>query len=302
MKRLPAKKLPNIVITIPAYNEERSIGKVILGIKMVMDASSYKNNYNILVLNDGSSDGTVDVAKQKGAIVVSNNKNSGLAVTFKREMEECLKMKADVIVHTDADGQYPSSYIPTMIRMVESGYDLVLGSRFSKGQYSGSLMKRLGNIAFAKVFSGLLKIRLSDTTTGFRAFTSDVAKLQLINSFTYTQEQIIRAGKANMKIKEIHIKTNRTRPSRLFKNPFDYALKAWINILRIYRDFEPLMFFGRIGLFFVFMGLLLGVYIVYTEITTGRVGGVPRVVLSMLLILIGVQIGLFGFLADMQRR
>ncbi len=296
------KKHSKIVITIPAYNEEKPIGKVICGIKTIMDASNYRNQYKILVLNDGSVDKTLEIAKHNGAIVVSNNKNSGLAVTFKREMEECLRLNADIIVHTDADGQYPSSYIPAMVRIVESGYDLVLGSRFRKGHYSGSLMKRLGNIAFAKVFSGLLNIRLSDTTTGFRAFTADVARLQLINSFTYTQEQIIRAGKANMKIREIPIKTNKTRPSRLFKNPFDYALKAWINILRIYRDFEPLLFFGRIGLFFVAMGLLLGGYIVYTEITTGRVGGVPRVVLSMLLILIGVQIGLFGFLADMQRK
>ena len=105
------------------------------------------------------------------------------------------------------------------------------------------MLKKIGNVAFARVFSGLLRTRITDTTTGFRAFTKEVAKLSLINKFTYTQEQLIRASKANMRIAEIAIRTNRTRKSRLFKNSLDYAVKAWINILRIYRDFEPLKFF-----------------------------------------------------------
>jgi hypothetical protein len=244
----------------------------------------------------------VEVAKEAGAIVVSNKRNLGLAETFKREMDECMRLKADIIVHTDADGQYPSFYIPEMIKKVEQGYDLVLGSRFVKGSYRGSLMKKLGNKAFAKVFSGLLRSRITDTTTGFRAFTIEVAKLPLINSFTYTQEQLIRAGKAGMAVAEIPIKTRRTRKSRLFKNSFDYAIKAWINIFRIYRDFEPLKFFGRIGMFFILAGFILGVFILHRILTIGNSGGIPRVILSMLLILAGVQIGLFGFLADMYRR
>ena len=287
-----------IVISIPAFNEEKTLGKVINEIKGVMKLYDYQ----VLVLDDGSDDKTVEVAKKNGAVVVSNKRNLGLAETFKREMTECLKLKADIIVHTDADGQYPSSYIPLMIKKVQTGNDLVLGSRFKKGSYSGSLMKRLGNIAFAKVFSKLLKTRIYDTTTGFRAFNSEVAKLPLINDFTYTQEQIIRAGKANMKIGEVFIQTNKTRPSRLFKNSFDYAAKAWINILRIYRDFAPLKFFGRIGFLFIGSGFILGLFIMYHISAFGTAGGIPRVILSMLLILVGVQIWLFGFLADMNKK
>ncbi|MDD5086385.1 MAG: hypothetical protein PHV16_01405 [Candidatus Nanoarchaeia archaeon] len=190
-----------------------------------------------------------------------------------------------------------------MIKKVEEGYDLVLGSRFGKGSYGNdSLMKKMGNRAFARVFSKLLNAKLNDTTTGFRAFTREVAQLPLINTFTYTQEQLIRAGKEKMKIGEIPIKTNPTRPSRLFKNPFDYALKAWINILRIYRDFEPLKFFGRIGLWFIFAGFIIGLFILYHIIVFGNAGGIPRVILSMLFIMVGVQILLFGFLADMNRK
>jgi glycosyltransferase involved in cell wall biosynthesis len=293
-------KCMEIVITIPAYNEEKTISVVIKHIKKVMDFNKY--NYKILVLDDGSKDSTAEVAKNEGVIVVSNKRNLGLAETFKNEMKECLKLNADVIVHTDADGQYPAEYIPHMIKKIEKGYDLVLGCRFGKGKYSGSLMKKMGNIAFSRVFSRMLKTKITDTTTGFRAFTPEVAKLPLINNFTYTQEQLIRAGKGRMKVGEIPIHTNKTRPSKLFNNSLDYALKAWINIFRIYRDFEPLRFFGRIGALFILIGFLLGLLIIYNIIVNGGAGGVPRVILSMLLILVGIQIGLFGFLADIGKR
>ncbi len=289
-----------LIISIPAYNEEKTLPKVIKEIKEVMNSTEY--DYLIHVRDDGSKDRTSDIAKKAGAIVTKNKRNLGLAETFKKEMEECIKLNADIIIHTDADGQYPAKYIPIMIKKIEEGNDIILGSRFGKGNYSGSIMKKIGNIAFAKVFSSLLKTKITDTTTGFRAFTSDVAKLPLINSFTYTQEQLIRAGKSNMKVTEIPITTRKTRESRLFKNPLDYAIKAWINIFRIYRDYEPLKFFGRIGLIFILAGAILGLYILYCVLNTGSAGGIPRVILSMLLIIVGIQIGLFGFLADMQRK
>lgn len=289
-----------VIITIPAYNEENTLGRIIQEIRQVMDQSKY--SYRILVVDDGSADKTAEIARKQGAKVVSNKRNLGLAETFKKEMEECLKLKPSIIVHTDADGQYPAFYIPQMLRKIEQGYDLVLGSRFGKGEYRGSFMKKAGNVAFARVFSSLLKTRITDSTTGFRAFTPDVAALPLINSFTYTQEQLIRAGKKRMRIGEVPIKARKTRPSKLFRSSFDYAVKAWLNILRIYRDFEPLKFFGKIGLFFVLLGVLLGLFILYRIVTVGGAGGVPRVIFAMLLILVGIQIGLFGFLADMQRK
>jgi len=289
-----------VIVTIPAFNEEKTIVQVISEIKRVMDKTKY--DFKVLVVDDGSSDNTAVLAKKAGAIVVSNKRNLGLAETFKREMRECLKLKPDVIVHSDADGQYPAFYIPLLIKKVEMGFDLVLGSRFGKGCYSGSLFKDLGNRAFAKVFSGLLKTKISDSTTGFRAFTKDVAELPLINSFTYTQEQLIRAGKLKFRIGEVPIRTRKTRKSRLFKSPFDYAFKAWLNIFRIYRDFAPLRFFGRIGFVFIFLGFLLGFFIVSRILILGDAGGIPRVVLSMLLIVSGIQILLFGFLADMLRK
>jgi glycosyltransferase involved in cell wall biosynthesis len=288
----------NVVISIPAWNEEKTLPKVLKEIKTVMAKSNYK--YQILVVDDGSKDKTSQVAKKAGAVVVKK-RHSGLLETFKREMEECLKMKVDVVVHTDADGQYPAKHILDLLKEIDNGYDLVLGSRFAGEIESMPIMKWLGNVAFAKVFTRLCKTKITDSTTGFRAFTRDVIEgIEYNTSFTYTQEQLIKASRMNFKIKEIPISARKTRESRLMKGAFDYAMKAWINIFRIYRDFSPLAFFGKIGLVFLTVGLLIGLYSVYTLLLTGNVGGIPRVVLSTLLIMTGVQVILFGFLADMK--
>lgn len=290
-----------VVITIPAYNEERTLPKVVEEIRFFMDQTNY--NYKILILNDGSKDRTEKVAKDLRCITISNRKNMGLAETFRAEMRECLKLNADIIVHTDADGQYHSKHIPELIKKVESGYDLVLGSRFRGRIQSMPLLKRIGNIAFSEVLSSLTKVKITDSTTGFRAFTKEIASdINYINTFTYTQEQIIKASKQGFKIAEIPIIARKTRSSRLFKSPFEYAIKAWINIFRIYRDYQPLAFFGRIGGIFLFLGLSMGTWLAYRYISLGYVGKIPSTILSMLLILIGIQIVLFGFLADMIKK
>lgn len=224
---------PKIIITIPAYNEENHIGKVIKKIKEVMEKTSY--DYKILVVDDGSTDETKNVAARNGVYVVSNERNLGLAETFCREMDLCLRMNADIIVHTDADGQYPAEYIPLLIKKIENGYDLVIGSRFNGGEYSGPLGKKIGNILFAKIFSLFLGKKVSDTTSGFRAFKPEIANFPMVSDFTYTQEQLIRAGKAYFKIGEIPIQTNGTRSSRLFNNIFDYAIRAIKTFYRIYK-------------------------------------------------------------------
>tara|TARA_Y100000310_G_C20700067_1_gene828943 strand:- start:4678 stop:5559 length:882 start_codon:yes stop_codon:yes gene_type:complete len=286
-----------IIITIPAYNEEHTIGPVIKEIKQVMDTTSY--NYQIQVINDGSQDNTIEVAKNAGANVYSFNRNKGLAEAFKFEMEKCLENKADIIVHTDADGQYHPKHIPELVRKVEAGYDLVLGSRFKGGLEYMSFMKKLGNKLFATLFSKILKTNITDTTTGFRAFTPDVAReIKLINTFTYTQEQLIKASFQRFKITEIPIVSRKTRESRLFKNPLEYALRAWMNILRIYRDYKPLKFFGGIGLFFFSIGFVIGFILLLKFIRLGVIERVPTLILGVLFMLIGIQMILFGFLAD----
>lgn len=290
---------PKIVITIPAYNEERDIVKTIREIKEVM-----KNyNYKILVIDDGSKDKTKELAKKEGAIVFSHSSNRGLAETFRTEMKKCVDLKADIIIHTDADGQYFAEDIPRLIKKVEEGYDLVLGSRFGGVIKHMPFLKRFGNKAFAITFRHLTKTKLTDTTTGFRAFTRKIAEdIDYINKFTYTQEQIIKAAKQKFKITEILINTRETRPSRLFKSPFEYAVKAWINIFRIYRDYDPLKFFGIIGLLFFSFGFIIALFFLYLHLFGGGIKGHTGLLfLMLLLITMGIQIILFGFLADMKK-
>jgi len=291
-----------IVVTIPAYNEERTIGKVIRDIRAVMDL--YRYNYNVLVIDDGSRDKTAIEAKNAGAIVYSHPRNYGLAETFRSEIEKCLELNADIIVHTDADGQYLAEEIPQLIEEVKKGNDLVLGSRFKGKIESMPMVKRFGNLAFSKVISQVTRTKISDSQTGFRAFTREVAKnIRLSSTHTYTQEQIIRAVKQKFKIKEVPVYfAKRHGKSRLMRNPLEYAVKAWINILRIYRDYEPLKFFGLFGFMFFAVGFLLGLYVLYVFLTTGIVGRIPTVMLSVLLMSIGVQIWLFGFFADMSKK
>jgi len=221
-----------IVITIPAYNEEESIGAIINEIKRVMKKTNYL--YQIMILDDGSVDKTEEITKDNGVLFFSNGCNRGLAYTFKKEMEICCDLGADIIVHIDADGQYPPKYIPEMIESVLDGNDLVLGSRFGMGVYQGSIGKKLGNIFFAKVFSLLLRKSIHDTTTGFRAFTKEIAQLPIESKFTYTQEQLIRTIRSKRSIKEIPIVARNTRKSRLFSNIFKYFYRAAITILKIF--------------------------------------------------------------------
>src|SRR3989338_1688478 len=295
--------MTNVIVTIPAYNEENSLGQDLQDIRANL-GKRYK--YKILVVDDGSTDGTAQIAKQNGAIVISHPRNYGLAETFKTEISECLKHKPDVIVHTDADGQYPAEYIPVLIEKVLEGNHLVLGSRFKQSKHADSIVKDLTNRIFAAALSSMTKYKITDSTTGFRAFTKDIANLGIISNHTYTQEQIIRAARSRLKIAEVPIAARKTRQSRLMKSyplfhPIEYAVKAWINIFRIYRDYEPLKFFGYFGSGAMTTGLLLGLWLFAIYFNTGRVGHPNTAILSMLLIISGLQIFLFGFLADMQR-
>lgn len=291
-----------IAVTIPAYNEAKSIGKLVKEIKSVMSSGKY--NYSILVADDGSTDKTAETAKKSGAIVYSHPKNYGLAETFKTEIKKCLELKADVIVHIDADGQYSPKEIPKLLNGVRNGYDLVLGSRFKGEIEHMPLIKKMGNIAFSKIVSGITDMHISDAQTGFRAFTRKVAEsVPITSNHTYTQEQIIRAVKQKFRIKEVPIYfAKRDGKSRLISNPFGYASRASINIIRTYRDFEPLKFFGIIGSLIFLVGVLLGLYLVYFQFFgEGAFRHLGLMMFDILVLSIGLQIIIFGFLADMSK-
>lgn len=291
-----------IVITIPAYNEEDQIGQTLKDIDEVMLNS--KEKYLIQVIDDGSTDRTAEIAEKYATIVKKHPRNLGLAETFRSEMYYALKQDPEIIVHTDADGQYKAAEIPKLIKKVREGYDLVLGSRFAGTIESMPWLKKFGNKAFSKVLSNISKEKITDGQTGFRAFTPEVAKLPLRSSHTYTQEQILRVAKNKFKIIEVPIyfaKRYGDSSSRLIKNPLEYAAKAWLNILRTYRDHEPLKFFGSIGLVLAGVGFLLSTQIIYIFLFQGFnlvKTKTPTIILIAMLMLSGLQVLLFGFLAD----
>lgn len=291
-----------IVVTIPAFNEAKSIGKLISDIKTVMNSGRY--DYKVLVVDDGSKDKTTEIAKKSGAITYSHPKNYGLAETFKTEIKKCLELKADIIIHIDADHQYLPKEIPKLIKEIKNGNDLVLGSRFKGKIESMPFIKRVGNTAFSKVVSQISKIKISDAQTGFRAFTKEVAKnVPIISNHTYTQEQVIRSVKQKFRIKEVPIYfAKRNGKSKLIRNPLEYAAKAWINIFRIYRDYEPLKFFGFFGSLFFLLGFIIGIYLIFLHFTSGIVGHFALIMFDVLILSIGLQIIIFGFLADMSKR
>lgn len=286
-----------IVITMPAYNEEDTVGTMTDNIKKVMAGLDY--GYEVLVVDDGSADGTASIAKKHGATVYSNPYNLGLANTFRVEIEKALEHQASIIVHIDADGQYKAVEIPKLIKpILEKHYDLVLGSRFAGQIEEMPLIKRIGNKVFSRVISRITKIRITDSQTGFRAFTKRVAEqIKVVSTHTYTQEQIIKAVRANFRLKEVPVcfVKRRSGKSRLISNPFEYAVKAWLNLFRIYRDYSPLSFFGSIGLSLIVIALLLALYSIVVQ---GEILDITVIVL----LLGGIQIILFGFLAEMIKK
>ena len=292
-----------VVITIPACNEEKTIGKAIKTIKEVMNNTLH--NYRILVVDDGSKDNTAKIAKKNGAIVYSHPKNYGLAETFKTEIAKSLELKPDAIVHIDADLQYQPQEIPKLIDEIKKGYDLVLGSRFKGKIEEMPSIKKFGNIAFSKVVSQVSGLKLSDAQTGFRAFTRKVAEdINITSNHTYTQEQIIRAVKQKFRVKEVPIYfAKRDGKSRLISNPFGYAIRAWINIIRTYRDYEPLKFFGILGTIILSVGFILGLYLVYFQFFGGGAfRHLGLMMVDVLVLSVGLQIIIFGFIADMNRK
>ena len=292
-----------IVVTIPAYNEGDTIGNLINNINQVMKNGNY--NFKILVVDDGSKDKTSEAAKKAGAVVYSHPKNYGLADTFRTEVEKSLDLGADVIVHIDADSQYKPEEIPKLIKEIENGYDLVLGSRFKGNIESMPFVKKLGNVAFSKVISNIVGINISDAQTGFRAFTKRVAeKIDITSDHTYTQEQIIRVVKEKFKIKEVPIYfAKRNDKSRLISNPFEYAIKAWINIIRIYRDYKPLKLFGIAGGLIFTIGFILGLYLTYVQLFGEGVNRhLGLMMLDILILSIGLQVIIFGFISDMLKK
>ena len=289
-----------LIVQIPCYNEEETLPETIRDVPRVIDGV---DEVEILVIDDGSTDRTVEVAREAGADhIVSFSGNKGLAAAFSAGLETSVQHGADVIVHTDADNQYKGEYIPQLVEPILQGRaDIVIGTRPIEDIEDFSWLKkklqRLGSWVVRKV-SGT---DVADATSGFRAYSREAAmRLNVMSDFTYTLETLIQAGRSNMTVAQVPIETNeQSRPSRLFKGIPQYLWRSLSTIFRIYALYEPLRFFSIIALLLFLPGVGLGLRFLYYFLTGNGSGHIQSVVLAAVLMLIGFQVAVFAVLADL---
>lgn len=289
-----------LIITIPAHNEEATLGKVIAEIpKRIIGIKTIK----VLVIDDGSTDKTVSVAKKHRAMVIKNKGNKGLAYTFKRGLDHALAMGADVIVNTDADFQYNQKQIPLLLEPILKGEaDLVLGSRFRGHIEYMPSRKRWGNRLSTWVVRQVSGLPISDAQTGFRAFSREAAlHMNIQSSYTYTQETILQAAASHLTVKEVPIDfRKREGESRLMSGIFNYAKRVAGTLVVGYLNYRPLRIFFSIGLLFFAIGFILGLRILIHYSATGLVSPfIPTAILTAILVIFGFQIMMIGLLAEM---
>lgn len=288
-----------VIAVIPAYNEGKSIGQIILRV--------FKYVEQVVVINDGSTDETEKEAKDANAIVKSHIVNQGLGLTIRDGINEAMKLGADIIVTIDADGQYEPEQIPDLLHPILDGKaDLVLGSRFMGTITRMPWLKKLGNKIITLITRNLMNLDITDAQTGFRAIKREVLEnIILTAEYTYTQEMIIRASAEGFHLKDVPVEflERKDGKSRLIRNPAEYGLNNAMTMLRAYRDYRPMTLFGTIGVLMMFIGTLIGLYIVYEFFVLGTFETGQRLVtLAALMIMTGIQILLFGLMADMMSR
>jgi len=287
-----------IVLIIPAYNEEKTLRKVLDEARHYCD--------DMIVINDGSTDCTAEIAKKAGAKVSNNPINMGLGKTIRRGYELALETDADIVVQTDADGQYTLSDIPKLVKpIIDDKADIVLASRTMGGIESMPLGKRMGNWFGTKVTKMVSGYPVSDAQTGFRAMRRELLESILPTSkYTYVQEMIIRPAKEGWRIAEIpsFFKRRDDGSSRLISGLSNYASKAVLIILRTIVDYHALKFFALPGVVLLLVGIGFGIDVMYYYfqfLSTGiAINKVPSTILATLFITSGIVLIFMGILAD----
>jgi len=293
-----------LIVSIPSYNEEKTVGDVVKKIPRRIEGI---DQVQVIVVDGGSTDKTVQVAKEAGAEkVIYSKTREGLALGFKRGLYSALEMEADIIVNIDADNQYDPAEIPALIKpVIEGEADLVLGSRFKGYIEDMPLQRRIGNKIATYVTRTLSGVQISDAQTGFRAFGREAAmKLNILSNYTYTQETIIQAAYKKLKIVEVPINFRRREEgkSRLILNLFDYAKKAGLTVLLTYLNYKPLKTFVYMGLSLMAVGILVGLRVMVHYLVTGSVTPyLPSAVLTAILLIVGFQVSILGLYAEMIR-
>jgi glycosyltransferase involved in cell wall biosynthesis len=289
-----------LLVQIPAFDEEDTLGAVIDAIPRRIDGI---DRVEVLVVDDGSADGTLDVARVHGVDhILRHNHNRGLAATFQTGLDAALRLGADVIVNLDADHQYPPDQIPALVAPILSGQaDLVVGDRQVDRVEHFSPLKRLLEKFGSWVVRQASSTRVPDAPSGFRAYNREAAlRLFVMTDFSYTIDNLIQAGKRGLVVAHVPVRTNPTRPSRLHRGNWNFVKRQGATIVRAYATYEPLKTFFYLSLPFLLAGafLLIRIAILFVEQGFRLPGNLQSLVIGFTSAIIGFLILLFGLLAD----
>lgn len=292
--------MTKLLIQIPCYNEEQTLPVTLAALPREIAGI---DRIETLVIDDGSTDGTVAVAREAGVHhIVHFVANRGLARAFMAGLDACLQHGADIVVNTDADNQYRADDLHRLIEPIVGGQaDIVIGCRPIQHIDEFSPLKKRLQRWGSRVVRSLSGLDIPDATSGFRAFSREAAlRLTVLTSFTYTIETLIAAGKNDIATSWVPVRVNpQMRRSRLFRGNFQYLCRAVPSMLRIYAMYEPLKVFALLGLsLMAFGGLPILRFLYLFSIGQGS-GHLQSLVLGASLFLLGFQISVIGLLADL---
>jgi glycosyltransferase involved in cell wall biosynthesis len=287
-------KLVSLVVTIPAFNEEATVADVI---KAVPRDIAGVGRVDVVVIDDGSTDGTAEAATGAGAKVVSFSYNKGLGAAFSEALRTALALGADIIVNIDADGQFNAGDIPKLLRpIVEGRADMVTASRFADPTLVPKMpwIKKWGNKRAANLLNQLTSQKMYDVSCGFRAYSRDAAlRATLLGGHTYTHEVILDLAFRGLRIVEVPVKVIGVRKvgkSRVAGNLWKYTWNSLTIILRAYRDYKPMRVFGGISVAFLVLALICGVFVLSHYLATGAFS--PYIFVAFM----GAGFGLISFI------
>ncbi|MDH7499276.1 MAG: glycosyltransferase family 2 protein [candidate division NC10 bacterium] len=292
--------MKKLIIQIPCYNEEASLGITLSALPRQVPGI---DSVEWLVVNDGSTDRTVEVAREHGVDhFIHFARRQGLAKAFMAGLEASLRAGADVIVNTDADNQYCAGDIPKLIEpILAKKAEIVIGQRPIKEMQHFSrtkkFLQRLGSWV-VRIVSGT---DIADAPSGFRAISREAAiRLNVFNDYTYTLEMIIQAGLKGIAITSVPVRVNpTTRPSRLVKSIPSYVQRSLFTILRIFMAYQPLRFFTILGSIPFAAGFLLALRWLVLFLSGTPRTHLPSLILASILVVVGFQIWIFGLVADL---
>ena len=288
-----------LIIQIPCYNEADTLEIALNDLPKHIDGI---DTIEYLIINDGSRDNTVEVARRWGVhYVVDLHQNRGLARGFMAGLDACLRNGADIIVNTDADNQYCGDDIETLVRpILEGKSDIVIGSRpIDQTEHFSPLKKKLQHLG-SWVVRKASRSDIPDAPSGFRAFSREAAlRMNVTNEYTYTLETIVQAGRERIPMQSVNIRTNaELRPSRLFHSMFGYVKKSILTILRAYVLYKPLAFFTVLGSIPFGIGVILGIRFLVFLFQGNSTGHMQSLILASTLIMMGFMTYVVGILSD----